>query len=226
MRNFFNTFKAVVCLALLAFSTSFAVSSPVDGNGNIVTQSFDVTAFDEIFMTLSAKVNFTVSDAYSCTVMVDENLMEYLDIRVEEGELKLGVTKEGQSRELRPTDFVIEVSAPSLKEIKLVGSGDFEVLNSLKEEKLEVKISGSGNVYIGSGSIHKMEASLTGSGSLEAYCDISVLNAKVSGSGNITANVGTNLFYNMAGSGSIYYYGTPNLKGKKAGSGVLEQLED
>ena len=81
-------------------------------------------------------------------------------------------------------------------------------------------------MYIGSGSIRKMKVSLTGSGSLEAYCDTSVLDAKMSGSGNITANVGTNLFYSIAGSGSIYYYGTPNRKGKKTGSGVLKQLED
>ena len=220
-----NITKAVLCMVFLTLAGRLFASS-IDGNGNIVTQNFEVASFDEVSIALPATVNFIVSDEYSCTVRVDENILDYLDIRVEEDELKLTVAKEGQGCELRPTDFVIEISAPSLKEIKLLGSGNFEVLNTLRAEELEVKLSGSGNVYIGSGSIRKMKVSLTGSGSLEAYCDTSVLDAKMSGSGNITANVGTNLFYSIAGSGSIYYYGTPNLKGKKTGSGVLKQLED
>ncbi len=226
MRKLFNAVKKVLCVAFLALMVSPMTADPVEGNGNIVKHSFDVTAFDEITMSLSATVLFTVSNEYSCTVSIDENLLEFLSFRVDEDELILGTTKRGQELSWNPTEFVVEVSAPSLEEIKLTGSGNVEVLNSLRADELEVKVSGSGNVSVGSGSIRKMKVNISGSGSVEAYCDISVLDAKISGSGNFTANVGTNLFYNISGSGNIYYYGAPSLKGKKAGSGSLEQLED
>ena len=226
MKNNSCIIKVLLCLTFFAVSSQLFASTPVDGNGNIVTRQIDITAFDKVSNALSATVNFTVSDDYSCIVRMDENLLDYLDIYVKDRELKLCVAKSMMGVSLNPTEFVIELSAPSLEGIKIAGSGSFTILSPLRTEKFEVDIAGSGDVYIGSGSVNKMVVSIAGSGSLESYCDTSEMNAKIAGSGNITANVGTNLFYNIAGSGNIYYYGTPNLKGKKAGNGTLQQLED
>ena len=261
-----NFTKAILCVVFLSLAGQLSASS-IDGNGNIVTQNYEITSFDEVSVALPATVNFMVSDEYSCTVRVDENILEYLDIRVEEEKLKMNVSKNVQSVDLNPTEFVIEISAPTLKEVKVSSSGDFVFLTSFSADKLEVKLSGSGNaifskkatvtemelkiagsggadcqmvksnkveidiagsgdIHVGGGTVTKMDVSIAGSGSLESYCDVSEMHVKILGSGNVTANVGTNLFYQIAGSGNIYYYGTPNLKGKKVGSGVLQQLED
>ena len=48
MKNLFNTIKAIVCVAFLACTLSLSAFNPVDGNGNVVTQSYDVTAFDQV----------------------------------------------------------------------------------------------------------------------------------------------------------------------------------
>lgn len=223
MKNYSRIIRAFLCVSLIAFSVNLFASNTVEGNGNIVTQQIDITAFDVVSHALSATVNYKVSDEYTCTVRMDENLLEYLGIYVKDNDLKLK-SKDGVS--INPTEFVIEISAPSLKKIKIAGSGSFSFLTPFRAEKLEIDIAGSGDVYVGSGSVTKMKVNIAGSGSLESYCDTSEMNANIAGSGNITANVGTNLFYNIAGSGNIYYYGTPNLKGKKVGSGTLQQLED
>lgn len=223
MKNYSRIIRAFLRVSLIAFSVNLFASNTVEGNGNIVTQQIDITAFDVVSHALSATVNYKVSDEYTCTVRMDENLLEYLGIYVKDNDLKLK-SKDGVS--INPTEFVIEISAPSLKKIKIAGSGSFSFLTPFRAEKLEIDIAGSGDVYVGSGSVTKMKVNIAGSGSLESYCDTSEMNANIAGSGNITANVGTNLFYNIAGSGNIYYYGTPNLKGKKVGSGTLQQLED
>ena len=51
-----------------------------EGNGNVVTRDFDMAAFDEISIALSASVTYAVADKCSCHVTLDENLFECLDI--------------------------------------------------------------------------------------------------------------------------------------------------
>ncbi len=103
----------------------------VEGDGNIVTRTYDVTAFNEISTSLPAMVNFTIADSYSCTVSVDENLFDYLDIKVKDDELLLGKQKEDKSTRLKATQFVIEVTAPSLEIINLAGSGTLNAKSPL-----------------------------------------------------------------------------------------------
>ena len=43
----------------------------IKGNGNVVTRNYEVTDFNEISAALPATINFTVGDAYTCTVRVD-----------------------------------------------------------------------------------------------------------------------------------------------------------
>ena len=101
------------------------------GDGNVVTRDYDVAHFDEIVCALPATVNYTVADAYSCTVRVDGNLLEYIDIKVMDGELSLSQPKpmkNGIYHGFNATEFVIDVTAPSLNTITLAGSGDINIL--------------------------------------------------------------------------------------------------
>ena len=176
----------------------------IKGNGNIVTRNYDVTMFDEISVALPATVNFTVSNDYTCAVRVDENLLEYLDIKVKDNDLQLCKPKEHNNTSLRATEFVIEVTAPSLKDISLAGSGTLNVLSPLDGKELEVDLAGSGDIVLS--------------------CDIVDLDADIAGSGDIKARVSGQLEYSIIGSGDIGYYGKPVLKGSKAGSGGVTRL--
>ena len=106
--------------------SNYSSQTVVEGNGNVVTRDFEVTEFDEISMIWPATVNYTVADEYSCRVTLDDNLFEYLDIHTKGDALNLGyVTEKVQHINLRPTKFVIDISAPTIEEINTVGSGDF-----------------------------------------------------------------------------------------------------
>ena len=198
----------------------------IKGDGNIVTRSVDVSAFDVISTSLSATVNFTVSDEYSCTVRVDENLLEYLDIRVKDNELLMGKQKEDKNTNLKATEFVIEVSAPSLENINLAGSGTFNALSPLQGEKFEANLAGSGDIVFketvtvqeidltvaGSGDLtcneliaEKLDCNVAGSGDLKvARGKVRKAEAGVAGSGDIVLSCDIeNLEANIAGSGDI-----------------------
>ena len=208
--------------------TLYSQGTLAEGNGNVVTRNFDVAKFDEINNVLPATVNYTVADNYSCRVTLDENLFEYLDIQVKHDCLNLKHDKRFDNINLKPTEFVIEITAPTIEEIKLVGSGDFVFVTPLEAEKLKISTAGSGDVVFeetvkvqdldmsiaGSGdaifketaTIHDFVMSIAGSGKLKCKQLIADRgNLSVAGSGDMEIESGMvkSAKVSVAGPGSI-----------------------
>ena len=216
----------------------------IKGNGNVVTKTYDVSTFDEISIALPATVNFTVSDDCTCIIRVDENIMECLDIRVKDNDLLLGKLKEHKNTRLKATEFVIEVTAPSLKDISLAGSGTFNVLSPLEGKGLEVDLAGSGDIVFhqtltvqeidltvaGSGNLtcneliaDKLDADIAGSGDLKVVSgNVREVESSVAGSGDIVLSCDIeNLDADIAGSGDIKARVNGKLKYSIIGSGDI-----
>jgi hypothetical protein len=74
-RNIIIITAAIISMTLNACSINLDGETlggkTIEGDGNIVTRTYDVTAFTEISTSLQATVNFTIADSYSCTVSVD-----------------------------------------------------------------------------------------------------------------------------------------------------------
>ena len=199
----------------------------IKGNGNIVTQNYDLTAFDEVSISLPATVNFTVSSEYSCTVRVDENLLEYLDIKVKDDDLIMKKLDKHKNVNLKTTEFVIDITAPSLEEVNLAGSGTFNALSPMEVDDLEVSLAGSGDiVFHKTISVHEIELNVAGSGSLtceELLAD--KLDANVAGSGDLKVKGGTvaKAEADVAGSGDCdLYCDIDTLEADLAGSGDIK----
>ena len=208
--------------------TLYTQGTFAEGNGNIVMRDFDVTEFDEINNVLPATINYTVSSDYSCRVTLDENLFECLDIQVKHDCLNLKHDKRFDNINLKPTKFVIEITAPTIEEINLVGSGDFVLVTPFEAEKLKIKTAGSGDVVFeetvnvqrlemsmaGSGdaiftetaTFHEFKMSIAGSGQLKCkHLIADHANLSVAGSGDMEIESGTvkSADCSVAGSGSI-----------------------
>ena len=230
-RNILINAAAILCLALMSCSIHLDGETlggkTIKGNGTIVTQNFEVTDFDEISTSLSATVNFTVSNDYSCRVRVDENILEYLDIKVNGHDLILKKQDEHKNVSLRATEFVIDVTAPSLEGINLAGSGTLNVLSRMEIEDLEVNVAGSGDVYFKEPLIvGDLELNVAGSGDIA--CDAleaDQLDANVAGSGDLKVDSGTvrEAEASVAGSGDIVLLcDIVNLEANIAGSGDIK----
>lgn len=219
----------------------------VKGNGKIVTHNFDIKKFDELSCVLPATINYSVSDEYKCTVRVDENLLEYLEIKEKRGKLLIGKSSKHDGFNLSVNEFVIDITAPSLDEINLAGDGDFNVLSPLKVKKMEVNLAGSGNVVfkedavidnlelsiagsgdiiIEKGSVWVLEIDIAGSGNIVLRSEVEYLDANIMGSGSITSKVNGPLKYYIVGSGNINYSGNPKLQGKTMGNGCVRQVTE
>ena len=240
---------AIAFIGLMLGSCTININTEtVKGDGHIVTREYDINRFDKVVCALPATVKFSVADEYTCNVRVDENLLDYVDIKVEDGEMVLSQPepKGGNYVNFNATEFVIDITAPSVDEITLAGSGDINILSPLNEQKMEVTIAGSGNVNfkedinvdhlevsvagsgdisIEKGMIRELEANVAGSGDIISHAEAQEMEATVMGSGDITANVTGKLEYQIIGSGDIYYYGDAKVNGKIAGSGGINRIE-
>ena len=142
----------IIAIAFIGLTLNSCVfnfkSETVKGDGNVVTREYTINDFDEFVCALPATVNFSVADNYTCTIRVDENLFDYIDIKSKDGELELGQPKPkgGKYANFDATEFVIDITGPRIDEITLAGSGDINILSPLNEQNLEISIAGSGNV--------------------------------------------------------------------------------
>lgn len=239
--NILNIAKAIICMAVLAISNGLSASVSIEGNGHIVTREVEVGAFDEISNLLPARVNYTVSSEYSCRFSVDENLLEFLDIRVDDHKLKMGmvkmedktaVTVEGVTIRidgnicLRPTSFIIEISAPRLEEIGLTGSGDFHFVSPVDFNELKISVAGSADVVFEEAAhIEDFEMQVAGSGGLDcSNLTAGKVKLGVAGSGDMSIKAGNikRMKASVAGSGSIESHAElETLDASVAGSGCI-----
>ena len=107
-KHFLFGTMALMGLALSSCHFSFDFDAlngeTITGNRNVVVRNYDVADFNEISTSLPATVNFSVAETCSCTVRVDENLFDCIEIKVKNGALKLRVVMDRYSLELFVND--------------------------------------------------------------------------------------------------------------------------
>ncbi|MEZ4893131.1 MAG: head GIN domain-containing protein [Saprospiraceae bacterium] len=224
------------------FSALFLASCDpsLRGKGVLVTETRNEQNFHAIDFCSSGQVEVYTDSVYSLKVTCEENIIPYLETRVENGVLKVYF-----SRNVWDVDGLrIRVGAPNWDGFDLSGSGSIYVNDPIYGQHLDLDISGSGKIKIadadffssnlrvsGSGDLYlsgigdDLYANVSGSGNINAL-DFSVKNAvaKVSGSGNIRLNVLETLEVDISGSGNVEYLGSPQVNSHVSGSGNIRKI--
>lgn len=183
-------------LAILAVTAVVVFSSCIwdvlgeAGNGVSVDTAIEVPEFNSISVPHSIDVNYTQSTGTrKLTLTCDENLLGYYDIRVENGTLVVGV-QPGVS--IRPkVDTYLTVYSPTLEAVRLSGSGDVHIGSPIVSEgDFEIRISGSGDVETsGTVSCRNFSARTSGSGdAFVAGVTAAAAEFRSTGSGDLTSN--------------------------------------
>lgn len=222
-----------------AFSFGFP-GSGIEGSGAVKTEPRSVSDFHAIDLSLAGDVEFSVADHYSVEVQAQENLLPILKTEVENGKLKIYFSENVRQSE----GIKIRVSAPSFDALDLAGSGSMRAMTAVKSSKMDMDVSGSGNVYISQGEFGDMNCDISGSGGIELggtanSLDVDVsgsgevnakeltansLKAEVAGSGTISCHVVQTLKADIAGSGEVFYSGNPTVEADVSGSGKVRRL--
>lgn len=199
-------------------SIDFNVDVGVRGSGNVITETRDVSGFDEIAALGSGTVRVSVTGTESVTIEAEDNIMPLLTTTVSGSRLELG-SRESYS----PTKGIVyTITVIDLVGLELSGSGDV-IVDGLATDALEVTINGSGDV-VTTGTAHDLEVAINGSGDYNGADLASATGSvRVSGSGSATVNITDTLDAAVSGSGSVEYLGDPVVTESVTGSGDVSR---
>ena len=213
-----NALLILIACSVL-YSCDLVVSKRVSGNGTVTTQERSIASAEKIKVYGSFDVDLVPSANTSIKVEADDNLMQYIVTREEGGWL---VIKPEEHINLSSSKGIkITVNTPTLEALDVAGSANVRALDKFtKGQKLEVDLSGSGNVWVNVNT-PEVYASIAGSGVVQMKGETRNLKLDVSGSGDFKGNelMSENVDVDIAGSGDVSVYADGKLKASIAGSG-------
>ena len=120
---------SLVALSLACFASG-AFAMGIWGNHDLVVEKRSVRGFDAIDIRLPADVYYVAGDESIIEIRADSNLIDKVRSYGERGALVLDFEAGVAAN---PTKLSIIVSTPSLKEVRIAGSGTFVSASPLVE---------------------------------------------------------------------------------------------
>ena len=215
----------------------------IQGSGDSITESRDVSGFDSISLSGIGRVIITQGDDESLIIEADDNLMEYITSEVRDGKLELDFTDIVRFDPI--PSIVFRVNVNDLNALESVGVGALE-MEKLNTDQLEISTSGTGVITIdeltvtdlvvvadGTGSIklagtaETQEIKLIGTGDYEAPdLESQTAAVDVTGTGSVEIWVLDSLDVVITGVGEVSYFGRPNETQSITGTGSVTSLGD
>ena len=208
-------------MLLAAILCGSCIMPGVEGSGNVITESREVSDFNEIVLGGTGRVVVDVTGTESLTIGAEDNIMPLLETRVSNGRLRLDT-----SGSISPTvEIVYTITAETLDGLVISGSGVVEA-EAVDSTDFRVDISGSGDVVVEGTLSGLLSVSISGSGEFDGE-SLTAPDGQVdvSGSGNAVVHVTDDLDVSVSGSGEVEYLGEPNVDSSVSGSGSVTPRE-
>jgi hypothetical protein len=183
---------------------SLLFSNGVQGSGNTVTESRNVSEFSSVSVEGIFKAEVTSGKDFSVTVEADDNLLPLIETEVRGDTLRIYT----ESRLRSPRPIMIRVTAPNIAEVEASGAADVNV-SGINNERLSLSLSGASKMNA-AGDTGQFFAEISGASSLMAF-DLSARSARVrtSGASRSRVNAAEKLFADASGASTILYKGSP-----------------
>jgi hypothetical protein len=215
-------FALSLSLIIFGFSESTAQwNKKVVGNGDITTNNIKTQSYDKIEAVGSMDVHLERGNEGNVSVSTDSNLQEYVIVEVKNNTLVLR-TKNNVTLKTKK-GIHITVPFESISGVSLVGSGDIDTKDTIKNDSFDVSVTGSGDIVLAVES-DTLDAKVTGSGDLTLAGTATNLEVKVSGSGDFNGSSlkSENTQVYVSGSGDAEVTASKSIKARVNGSGDIE----
>lgn len=216
--------KAFLLVAILFIGISSCNIKSIKGSNVIVEKTYDLKNFNSLDLSSSFDIDIVQSDSYSVELYYNENLEEYIKLKVENNTL---------IAELKPNysfdnlDLHLKISTPHLNNIDASGacnihfntfksknlsfdlSGASEIKGKLIiDNKLSIEASGASDIQL-SGKAAKLNLDFSGASEFNGK-RLKILKRSIiesSGASEITINSDGPIDVNLSGASSFTYYG-------------------
>lgn len=218
----------------LAIILAFAAATPAFA----AERTFPVSSFNQLLLSGSTDVTVTTGNTVSVVGVGADADLDRMDIRVVDDRLVIG-TKRGSWSWTTREGVKIRVTVPSLSAATISGSGDVTIdrvkgpfsgrvsgsgdleIGSVEATTLSLGVSGSGEIDLGTGRCTNGTFSTTGSGDIEAgNVRCQTLSASVTGSGDINGQATETATLRVTGSGNVRVTGGARCTTSTTGSGT------
>ncbi|MEH0007687.1 MAG: head GIN domain-containing protein [Flavobacteriales bacterium] len=240
--------KITVLCAAFALATQAQAQlwshKTIRGNHREKTETRIVSDYEGISVAGGFEVHLFSGKEGTLTVKADENVLPYIVTKIKNKILYLGLKRGYNFRNIKYLSANVPVE--QIESLRLTGSSDIDSDFTLKSPRMEIVLSGSGDMNLALNS-DTTKARITGSGDMDIALNSDVTEAKITGSGELklsgqTRNVNYTLTGSgdisalefkaitvraeITGSGDIYLYCREKLEARIAGSGDISYKGD
>lgn len=207
-----------LAILFVSINLSCTESGGFSGNGNVKSETRNVSDFNELKSTGSIDIKIIAGNKFELKVEDDENLLPHLITEVKDGSLNIYYNSNFSFGE---SHGKVTVEVPTLNKISISGSGDIKMEGTLKNDKeIIFASSGSGDIE-GNVDAPSVILNTSGSGDIDLEGKSQNLNCKTAGSGDVKCRnlKSENVTVTVAGSSDVSVYASVSLKVDVAGSG-------
>lgn len=181
------------------------LGAEVVGSGKRVVEARDVGKFSRIDASGATKVFYKRGEGHEVRFEIDDNLAEFVRLKVKGDTLEISVDRPYSSEE----GLIVHLSAPTLEGIDLSGASTID-LQTIEADRLEVELSGASEAQASGGKIGTFVADISGASHLD-FGDVKTTDAEIDASGASEAlvQVSGTLIADASGASSIRYEGKP-----------------
>ena len=214
--------KLLVIASALAVTACSANAQRGDdeARGEQGRRNFQVGAFQSVSLEGSHDVVVAVGGAASVRAEGDARMIERLDIRVENGSLKIGTRRGNWLSGMRGGHVTVYVTAPAIDAASIGGSGDMRI-DRVQAASFAASIGGSGDMEIGTLQARQANFSVAGSGGIRAAGRAESADISIAGSGNVSLEAleARTADVSVVGSGDVSIRATETVSASIMGSG-------
>ncbi|MCF8364894.1 MAG: DUF2807 domain-containing protein [Bacteroidales bacterium] len=228
-----------ILLLLVTLSSSGCMyMSGMDGNGNVVKETRDISSFNAIKVGGAFNVILAQSNTESLSIEADENLMQIIETRVKGNTLVISTRENIHDYKA----LNIYISFKDLEKLNISGacnlksegqlkfsnlkfdaSGASEITMELTADKMLCNFSGASEIeFTGAASICDLE--ISGASGLKAYeliCEDMELD--ISGAADAKVHATGSLEIDASGAASVKYMGSPNIDQRTSGASSIRK---
>ncbi|MCU0374475.1 MAG: DUF2807 domain-containing protein [Chitinophagaceae bacterium] len=190
------------------------------GTGPVVTREVTITAAESVALHYGIELRIQYDATPRLVVTGYENLINAMPNKVVNGHLDITLNN-GYER-VKNNNLKAILYLPLLKTVSEHGSGKLTLTGFENGEALEVKQHGSGAIEAEANNFTNLTIKLHGSGKVDfEKSNAAKAEIHIHGSGNVLVKASQALVASVYGSGSIFYWGNPQITTQINGSGKV-----
>jgi len=176
----------------------------IKGSGNVISKDIEVPYFNSIFMNTAGLVTIAHGTEQNVTIIVDDNVLEYLNIHVQNDALVIEVVDDIA---LSDYDLTVDVNMTDLESLTTNSAGSIRGLTTFEESQINLILNSAGNIYLDIKANH-VNSVCNSAGNLFLSGQVTDHDVMLSSAGNLFAfgllTDTTSIILNSAGNAQVF----------------------